>query len=132
MARKKDRGQLTPLELSLMQVLWERGPSTVHDVQAALAGRRDLAYTTVQTMLNLLHGKKKVRRKLRDRAYVYEPILSQDEATRQAVDDVLEKMFDGSPESLVMNLLETRRLKPKDLQRLQRLVDSRKGDVEKQ
>jgi BlaI family transcriptional regulator, penicillinase repressor len=123
-ARKKEGARLTPLELSLMQVLWEKGPATVQEVQTALAGRRELAYTTVQTMLNLLHRKRKVRRALRQRAYVYEPILSQGEATRQAVDDVVEKMFDGSAESLVMSLLETHRLSPKDLARLQKLVET--------
>jgi BlaI family transcriptional regulator, penicillinase repressor len=129
MARKKDDGpRLTPLELSLMQVLWEKGPSTVHEVQSFLAGKRDLAYTTVQTMLNLLHRKKKVRRALRNRAYVYEPILSQTEATRCAVDDVLEKMFDGSPESLVMSLVANHRLTPKDLRRLQKIVESQEQE----
>jgi BlaI family transcriptional regulator, penicillinase repressor len=129
MARKKDDGhRLTPLELSLMQVLWEKGPSTVHEVKCFLAGKRDLAYTTVQTMLNLLHRKKKVRRALRNRAYVYEPILSQSEATRCAVDDVLEKLFDGSPDSLVMSLVANHRLTPKDLRRLQKIVESQEQE----
>lgn len=128
MARKKDPRQLTPLELLMMQVLWEKGPSTVGEVQSALAGKRDLAYTTVQTMLNLLLRKKKVRRSRNARAYVYEPILSQTEATRRAVDDVLEKMFDGSPENLVMSLVENRRLSAMDLRRLQKLVESKERE----
>ena len=67
--RQKTREQaLTPLELEIMNVLWETGPANVQTVQARMKGR-DLAYTTVQTMLNVLHRKGKVKRQLKDRAY---------------------------------------------------------------
>jgi len=71
--RSKNTGRaLTPLELEIMSVLWRTGPANVQAVQAGPRGR-ELAYTTVQTMLNVLHRKGRVKRELRDRAYVYRP-----------------------------------------------------------
>ena len=66
---KRSKGHLTPLEGEIMHVLWEAGPSTVHTVQQQLA--RALAYTTVQTMLNILTRKNKVSRVLKDRALLH-------------------------------------------------------------
>jgi len=76
MPRRKSLDQsLTPLELEIMTVLWETGPANVQSVQARLTARH-LAYTTVQTMLNVLECKGKVKRRLQDRAYFYRPIVS--------------------------------------------------------
>ena len=113
---------LTPLELEIMSVLWVAGPANVQAVQAGL-GSRELAYTTVQTMLNVLHRKGRVKRELRDRAYVYRPVLSRQKAVRQAVGDVLDRFFGGSADSLVLSLVETRRLTPAKLAEIQKLLE---------
>src|ERR1035437_6277823 len=105
-----------------MSVLWVVGPTNVQAVQAGL-GARELAYTTVQTMLNVLHRKGKVKRELRDRAYVYRPVLSRQKAVRQAVGDMLDRFFGGSADSLVLSLVETRRLTPGKLAEIQKLVE---------
>jgi BlaI family penicillinase repressor len=119
--RKNTDPTLTPLELEIMSVLWETGPANVQRVQAELKGR-ELAYTTVQTMLNVLHRKGKVKRQLRERAYVYRPVLSRQKAVSQAVGDVLDRFFGGSADSLVLNLVEARRLSPEKLARIQEMV----------
>ena len=111
---------LTPLELAIMNVLWDRGPSTVGEVQPELAG--DLAYTTVMTMLNVLLRKKKVKRVQDGRAFRYRPIVSRERATGSAVKDMVERMFGGSAEALLMTLVETKGLDSKDLERLSKLV----------
>jgi BlaI family penicillinase repressor len=117
---------LTPLELRIMQVLWETGPATVQVVHEKLSGEK-LAYTTVQTMLNVLHRKGKAKRTLRGKAYEYEPLLSQEKANSQAVGDLVDRLFGGSVEGLVMNLVNTQQLNPTNLKRLQTLIeDSRK------
>jgi BlaI family penicillinase repressor len=121
--KKKPEPSLTPLELELMNVLWETGPANVQTVQAHLKSR-DLAYTTVQTMLNVLHRKGRVARLLKDRAYIYRPVLSRKKAVTQAVGDMLDRFFGGSADSLVLSLVETRRLTPEKLARLQRLVEN--------
>src|ERR1700704_2379995 len=120
MARRKTE-HLTPLELEIMHVLWNEGPANVQAVQRNL--KRDLAYTTVQTMLNILHRKGKVKRTLKDRAYIYKPVVSRRQVLGQHVSDVVERLFGGSAESLVMSLIETRHLTPKKLARLNKLLE---------
>ncbi|HTS63624.1 MAG TPA: BlaI/MecI/CopY family transcriptional regulator [Candidatus Acidoferrales bacterium] len=124
MPRHKTSEQpLTPLELEIMNVLWETGPAGVQAVQSRLKSR-ELAYTTVQTMLNILHRKGKVRRQLKERAYLYRPILSRERAVGQAVGDMLERFFGGSADSLVLSLVETRHLTPEKLARIQKLLET--------
>jgi predicted transcriptional regulator len=120
--RKNTDQSLTPLELEIMSVLWETGAANVQTVQEKLPDRR-LAYTTVQTMLNVLHRKGRVQRQLKDRAYLYRPVLSRQNAVKQAVGDMLDRFFGGSADSLVLNLLETRQLTPKKLERIQKLLE---------
>ena len=119
MARRNTE-HLTPLELEIMHVLWESGPANVQSVQQHL--ERELAYTTVQTMLNILHKKGKVKRVLKDRAYEYAPVVSRSHVTRQHITDLIDRLFGGSAESLVMSLVETKHLTPKKLARLQKLI----------
>ncbi len=117
----KKAARLTPLELEIMQVLWETGPANVQTVQQQL--RRPLAYTTVQTMLNVLHRKSKVKRTLKEKAYFYRPAVSLSQAKGHAIGDLIERMFGGSAENLVMSLVETRHLTPEKLAKLNRLVE---------
>lgn len=120
--RKNSEQQLTPLELQIMNVLWETGPANVQKVQARLPGR-SLAYTTVQTMLNVLHRKGKVKRRLKDRAYFYQPVLSRQKAVTQAVGDMLDRFFGGSADDLVLSLVRTRHLTPEKLAQIQELLE---------
>lgn len=120
MPRRKTE-QLTPFEMEIMNVLWETAPANVQAVQQRLP--RQSAYTTVQTMLNVLHRKGKVRRKIKDRAYYYQPAVSRRQVASQAVGEIIERLFGGSAESLVMSLLETRHLTPEKLSRLNELLD---------
>ena len=120
--RKNSEQALTPLELEIMNVLWETGPANVQTVQAHIVGR-ELAYTTVQTMLNVLHRKGKVKRQLKDRAYRYRPVVSRQSAVTQAVGDMIDRFFGGSADSLVLNLVETRHLTPEKLAQIQKLLE---------
>ena len=123
MPRKAAPERLTPLELEIMKVLWETGPAPVLVVQQRLPAQRKLAYTTVQTMLNILHRKGRVTRTLKDRTYYYRPTLSRRRAVGQAVGDLIDRLFGGSAESLVLNLVETRKLSPEKLARIQKLLE---------
>ena len=123
---RKQSEQLTPLELEIMQVLWETGAANVQTVQQRLA--RELAYTTVQTMLNVLHRKGKVTRALKDKAYFYRPAVSRRQVVKQHVGDLIERLFGGSAESLVMSLVETRHLTPEILARLNESLEQEGGD----
>lgn len=129
--RKKGVVALTPLELQIMQVLWRDGPSNVLHVQKNLAGT-ELAYTTVQTMLNVLHRKGRVRRRLRGRAFDYAAVVSREAILKQTVRDLVDRMFGGSPEELLMSLVKTRQLEPERLAELSRRLadeESEAGDA---
>jgi BlaI family transcriptional regulator, penicillinase repressor len=121
MARRKASDQLTRLELEIMNVLWDRGPASVQAVQERLAAT--LAYTTVQTMLNILWRKGKVKRTLVDRAYHYRPAITRTKAVAQTLRDVVDRVFGGSAEALVLGLMETKQLTPEALERLRKSVE---------
>jgi predicted transcriptional regulator len=108
--------------MEIMNVLWETGPASVTTVQERLAPSRELAYTTVQTMLNILWKKGKLTRTLVDRAYHYRPKVTRQKAVGQAVRDLVQRAFGGSAEELVMTLVETKQLTPEALERLRKLV----------
>ena len=124
-SRTKAAGVLTPLELQIMQVLWDAGPGPVSVVQERLGG--DLAYTTVQTMLNVLLRKKKVRRTQVGRAFTYEAAVTRDRASGAALKDLVSRMFGGSGEALLMALIDTNQITPEQVARASRLVN---GDDE--
>ena len=124
MPRRPSSG-LTPLELEIMKVLWRQGPSAVQAVQDELGRARPLAYNTVQTMLNVLHRKGKVERELRDRAYFYAPVVTRAEVVSTTMGDIIDRLFGGSAESLVLSLVEAKKLTPAKLARLQALVDEK-------
>jgi predicted transcriptional regulator len=109
---------LTKLELELMQIIWRIGGGTVSAVQAELD--RPLAYTTVQTMLNILERKGKLRRELQGRAYVYSARVTEARALGQGVRDLIDRMFGGSSEELVMSLLKNGEIDGKRLAELTR------------
>lgn len=122
MARKKSPN-LTEAELRLMDVLWEKGPSTVADVADALPRDLGLAYNTVLTTLRILEDKGYIRhtKSKEGRAFVYTPVVGRKEASRSAVHYLLSRFFRNSPEALVLNLLEDEELSEKELQRIRLL-----------
>jgi predicted transcriptional regulator len=120
---------MTPLELKIMQILWRLGPCQVQAVQNELDG--GLAYTTVQTMLNVLHKKGRVTRRLRGRAYEYRAVVSEEKTLGTAVADLVERMFGGSAEELVMSLVKSRQLDAGRLAKLAERVDAAKAAKKK-
>ena len=119
MVRQKSEN-LTPLELEIMNVLWDLGSANVQAVQQKLERRS--AYTTVQTILNILERKGKVKRELKDRAYIYRPAVTRKKVISQIFGDMIDRVFGGSAESLVMSLVETKHLTPEKLEELNRLL----------
>jgi predicted transcriptional regulator len=119
---KRETDTLTKLELQIMQVIWKLGASNVNTVQAGL--EQQLAYTTVQTMLNILHRKGKLKRRLKGRAYEYSATVTEANASGHAVRDLVDRMFGGSSEELVMSLIKTRQIDAKKIVELtQRLEE---------
>ncbi len=118
--RKLKTPSLTPLELRVLQVLWRIGPSNVQAV--AIGFESELAYTTVQTVLNVLHQKGRVSRTLKGRAYEYCAVETKDSVVGQAVHELVVRLFGGSSEELVMSLVKSRQIDRATLARLSRKV----------
>lgn len=125
--KRTPKAGLTKLELEMMQVIWRLGSSTVNTVQAELP--RPLAYTTVQTMLNILERKGKLRRELRGRAYVYSARVTEAKALGQGVRDLVDRMFGGSSEELVMSLLKNGQIDAKRLADLTQRFNEQEKDA---
>jgi len=121
LGRKKSLN-LTEGELPLMQVLWEKGRATVGDVVASLSADPPLAYSTVLTTLRILEAKGYVRHTKEGRAFVYEPVVVQEEASRKALDSLVNRFFGGSCELLVVNLLKEEVIGQAELGRIKKMI----------
>jgi predicted transcriptional regulator len=127
MPRKKGK-LLTNLELKLMKIVWDKGKATVRDVKNALPRRKPLAYSTVLTVMRILERKGFLRHDTVDRTYVYYPVVTRDEVIRSTLRDLTSRLFGGSAELLMVNILEKETLSPEELKRLKQLI----GEMEKQ
>ena len=121
MARQKSVG-LTDAELRLMEVLWTRGSATVSDVVDGLPKRVLLAYSTVLTTLRILEVKGYLTHTKEGRAFVYRPAIGRDQVREKAVTHLIRRFFEGSPELLMLNLVEGRKVAPAELQRIRRRI----------
>jgi BlaI family penicillinase repressor len=122
---------LTPLERRIMRVLWEDGAGNVQKVLQELKGEPQLAYTTIQTTLNVLHRKGRVKRKLVGRAFEYSAAVSQEAADSQSIKDVLHKVFQGSVDDLLLSLVRSKHLSAQKLAELQAKLETVEDAEEK-
>ena len=121
--------QFTDRELDIMTVLWERGPSTVAEVQQALPA--ELAYTTVLTLLKVLEDKGHVSHTEEGKAHRFRPLVRREEASTSAIERVKNRLFSGSAELLLTHLVEGDQLSVEELERLRDLLDRRLAEEEK-
>ena len=122
MARKRSP-TLTDGEARLMTVLWERTSATVAEIVETLGTERPVNYSTVQTLLRILEKKGYIEHRKSGRAFVYKPVVDQQQARRRALKHLVSRLFDGSPSLLVLNVLEHERIAPDELKRLKQLLD---------
>ena len=111
-------------ELEILRVLWERGPSSLGEVCESLRREREVATTTVATMLRIMLDKRLVRRKRAERGYEWSAAVTQSAAARSMVGKLLDGVFDGSASRLVAHLVEAGQLSDKELAELHKLIDS--------
>jgi predicted transcriptional regulator len=123
---RKQSITLTEAELRLMNVLWEKGPSTVHQIQQSLDGS-ELAYNSVLTTIRILEKKGYVKHAKDGRAHVYETTIGKQDATRFEIRNLVSRFFRDSHEALVLNILEDETLDQKEIQRLMELISRRKA-----
>ncbi len=126
MARPKAK-ELTERELEVMHVFWERGELTAADVRDALEEQgRDLAYTTVATLVRILLDKKFLSQTCNERPFRFKPARSYQEVSRTMLGDLVERVFGGSRTQLLMQLFEEQKLTPQEQQRLREILDLQK------
>lgn len=125
MARKKT-ATLTDGELRLITIIWDLGEATVGDVVDKLPADLDLAYNTVLTTMRILEQKGYLQRVKSGRAHIYRPIVTRGQARRKAVRHMLSNLFDGSPEALLVSILEDEKLSAADVERLKKMIDEKR------
>lgn len=123
----KNERLLTETELELMNLLWKRGEGSVNDVLAALPAGRDLAYTSVSTILRILEQKGAVKTRKEGRGHIYIPVLRKADYETQAVRHVVDKVFDGTPLELVKALIDRGGLSAKELEEMRELLRRESG-----
>jgi predicted transcriptional regulator len=121
MARKVER-KLGELELRILNVLWAQGPATVRQVLEALRVQPRPAYTTVLTMMRLMHEKGYLDRREQGRAHVYQARLREAPTKRNLLRQLVDSAFRGSAEAVVVRLLEDEKLSPEELNRVRKLI----------
>ncbi len=125
MPRAKSPG-LTDAELRLMEVVWKKGVATVADVVDGVTGDPPLAYSTVLTTLRILENKGYLVHSKQGRAFAYKPAVERGAACDNAIRHLLRRFFDGSPELLLLNLLENKDVSAKELARLRKRIEEEK------
>ena len=122
MARKPSPA-LTDAEARVMAVLWRQGAATVGEVVAGLKRKRQVSYSTVQTILRILETKGYVAHDKVERAFVYRAVVDERQARRRALHQLLGRLFDDSPSLLVLNVLEDEEIDPAERERLKQLIE---------
>jgi len=126
MARHKRPGP-TDRELAILSVLWQRGPSTVRAVHEALQGDSETGYTTTLKLMQIMAEKGLLSREDAGRSHIYTPAISQERTQKQVVGEMLEKVFAGSAEKLVMRALSAKKVSAQELKRIRAMLDKIEG-----
>ncbi len=123
MARPK-QNHPTPAELEVLQILWTDGPATVRQIMERLDGQRPRGYTTVMSLMDVMHEKGLLKRKPHGRAFVYSAKADQTKTLKKMVGDLLRRAFEGSTTSLVTHLLDHASPDDKELQEIRKAIEA--------
>ena len=110
-------------QLEIMKIIWDREEATVREVYETLLKRRRVAYTTVMTMMSILEEKGHLKKRQVGRAFVYRPAKPRSQVVGGMVRDFVGRVFNGSAEALVVQLIKDKRLSPEDLERIKELIE---------
>ena len=114
---------LTPQELEIMKLVWQRGSATVRDIYEAFLQRRKIAYTTVMTMMKILETKGYLKKRRQDRAFIYRPAHPKNQVIGGMIREFIDRVFNGSAEPLLVHLVRGRHLGEKDLQKIMCMIE---------
>lgn len=123
------RHHLAELQLAIMQILWDRGEATVAEVRQALQPERDLAHTTVGTMLAKLEEAGRVAHRSDHRVNVYRPLIEREQVTRSMVSDLAERLFGGDLTEMFCHLLDSTEVTPEEIHRLKTMIRNKEREL---
>lgn len=127
-ANNQNKKLLTDVELELMTILWRIGEGSVAQVMAELSEERDLAYTSVSTILRILEQKKILETRKEGRSHIYIPLLNKTDYEAKTVRHVVNRVFEGAPTSLIKRLLDTVSIDEKELKAIKELIEKKGKD----
>jgi BlaI family penicillinase repressor len=114
---------LTPQELEIMKLVWQREAATVRDIYEALLEHRKIAYTTVMTMMKILENKGYLKKRRQERAFIYRPAHPKNQVIGGMLREFIDRVFNGSAEPLLVHLVKTRQIRQRDLQKITRMIE---------
>lgn len=126
MARKPS-SNLTEVELQILSVLWERGPCTVRQVHEALEDQRDTGFSTTLKMMQVMTAKGLLLKDDDQRPQVFRPAMSQEQAQTQFVDDLIQRVFGGAADKLILRAVSSKHVSHKDLEQIRKLIKKLEG-----
>jgi predicted transcriptional regulator len=121
-----DGTDLSDLQLAVMRVLWARGEASAAEVQLELEDDRDLAITTISTILSRLEKRGVVSHRSEGRLFMYRATVSEPEVKRSMLGSLVQSLFSGDPAAVVSQLLAAKDLSPGDLDRMRAMIDDRR------
>ena len=127
MARRKS-SRPTDRELTILRILWDNGPSTVRDVNKAMSEDENTGYTTTLKLMQIMTDKGLLLRDDSRFKHVYRPVLTEEKAQKQLVGDLLDRVFSGSAEKLVMRALSAKKVSSKELASIRKMLDDFDGE----
>lgn len=127
----RTRFRLGDLQLKILRILWEKGAASVAEVHANL-GKEKFAYTTIATMLRKMENRGLVSHQLKNRRFVYFPLVSESQVVRSAASDFVERLFSGSLAAAVCHLLDSCDVTPEELEELEKLIGQRRQTLQEE
>jgi len=127
MARQKTP-RPTDRELTILRILWDKGPSTVREVNEAMSKCEETGYTTTLKLMQIMAEKGLLRRDESGRQHVYRPAFTEEKTQKQLVGDLLQRAFSGSAEKLVMRVLSAKKVSAKELTKIRKLLNELEGE----
>jgi BlaI family transcriptional regulator, penicillinase repressor len=127
--KKNSDIRLGRLELQIMNVVWEKGKATVHDVKEALGEGRKPAYSTILTMMRKIEAKGYLEHDVENRTFIYRPTISQKAVRHSVLGDILERLFEGSPFLLMNSLVEQKGISEEELMQIQQVIKETKKNA---
>ena len=125
MARKKITGRPTEKELQILSILWSQGPSTVRDINKVMNRDEDTGYTTTLKLMQIMYEKGLLKRNESAKTHIYSPAHSEAQVQEEVIDNLLNRVFAGSTEKLVLRALSSKKVSIEELAKIKKMINQK-------